>query len=334
MRRAARAPRLRDAAGALALLIAGLAAGLALLAQGGRFSARLDVFSHPAPLYLAAALAAAALALIGAARLRRVGLGLAILGAILSAALILPEFLRDTGPVAAPGAPGQIKVIEFNARRSNQRFQEIADWLASEHPDVVVLEEANTVLADTVLFRMGWRGAAGRIRDSLILTPRPYEAMNRPIVDPRSKLTFVNATYRDAQGPFDVVVTHLVWPGPAQARQRATLHAVLASLPTDRTILAGDFNSTSWSFARRQDDRTFGLVRRDRAFWSWPADVGRAGNTLFPFPLLPIDHLYAGPGWATVSVRRGPPLGSDHYPLVVTLAPVARDGPRPGSPER
>ena len=37
--------------------------------------------------------------------------------------------------------------------------------------------------------------------------------------------------------------------------------------------------------------------------------------------VLPIDHVYAGPGWRTVSVQRGPKLGSDHYPVIVTLAP-------------
>ena len=40
-----------------------------------------------------------------------------------------------------------------------------------------------------------------------------------------------------------------------------------------------------------------------------------------PFALLPIDHVYAGPGWRTVRAERGPRLGSDHYPVIVTLAP-------------
>lgn len=42
-----------------------------------------------------------------------------------------------------------------------------------------------------------------------------------------------------------------------------------------------------------------------------------------PFPMLPIDHVYAGKGWRAVSVTRGPRLGSDHYPMVVVLAPSA-----------
>jgi endonuclease/exonuclease/phosphatase (EEP) superfamily protein YafD len=46
--------------------------------------------------------------------------------------------------------------------------------------------------------------------------------------------------------------------------------------------------------------------------FSWPA-------TRSPIPILPIDHLYAGPAWRTVNVERGPHLGSDHYPLVATL---------------
>jgi endonuclease/exonuclease/phosphatase (EEP) superfamily protein YafD len=41
-------------------------------------------------------------------------------------------------------------------------------------------------------------------------------------------------------------------------------------------------------------------------------------------PFLAIDHVYAGRDWATVKVERGPRVGSDHFPVVLTLAPVSR----------
>nr|QQZ48664.1 hypothetical protein JKL49_14190 [Phenylobacterium glaciei] len=46
----------------------------------------------------------------------------------------------------------------------------------------------------------------------------------------------------------------------------------------------------------------FGLERRTKALFSWPAYLGAK----VPFPFLPIDHVYAGKGWRTVSVKRGP----------------------------
>jgi endonuclease/exonuclease/phosphatase (EEP) superfamily protein YafD len=85
-------------------------------------------------------------------------------------------------------------------------------------------------------------------------------------------------------------------------------------------ILTGDLNTTPWSFGLQRLDRTLGLVRRDRALSTYPAQLfGRP----WPLPFLAIDHVYAGPGWATVKVERGPWLGSDHYPVIVTLAPVS-----------
>ena len=60
------------------------------------------------------------------------------------------------------------------------------------------------------------------------------------------------------------------------------------------------------------------------ALFSWPAAAFTRWNIRAPFPVLAIDHVYAGAAWRTVSVRRGPRLGSDHYPVVVVLA---RDAP-------
>ncbi len=316
---------------AAGLALGAICAGLGLLSLGGAFSARLDVLTHLAPLWGLGAVVGVALA----ARGRRSNLVHATLLATIALAagalLIAPEFLRSTGPVAPPAAPGQLKIIQFNASRDNPRRAGIVDWLVAERPDVVMIEEATPALRDAILARTGWH-VAGAATTAMIFTPAPYLVMRRPTVGPGSKLVWVNATYASASGPFEAVVTHFTWPTRAIHRgQSLDMRRVLAELPRDRTILAGDFNSTPWSFTRRADDRAFGLLRRDRALASWPADGVGVRGVAAPFPFLPIDHVYAGAGWATVSVRRGPRLGSDHYPVVVTLAPIAAPTARAGA---
>jgi len=313
----------RTILGTLGLVLAAICAAAAVAAQGGRFSPSLDILTHLAPLYLAGAMLAAALAAAGSGESRRAGLILAAVGAVASGALIAPELLRDTGPKAAPGASGEIKVIAFNVWEGNRRLEDVTAWLRAENPDIVLLEEATPALRNRIVARTGWSVAGARSND-MIFSRAPYLAMRRPVLAGKRALTWVNATYDTGGGPFEVIVTHTTWPTEhGQQAQSQSLRRVVQALPRERMVLGGDFNSTPWSFSRRRDDAALGLIRRDRALATWP--TGRSGPWPWPAPFsfLPIDHIYAGPGWATTGVRRGPRLGSDHYPLIVTLAPVA-----------
>ncbi|HET6971593.1 MAG TPA: endonuclease/exonuclease/phosphatase family protein, partial [Phenylobacterium sp.] len=305
------------ARGLAALAVAN--AAVAVAAAAGALDARLDLLANLAPLYGIVAVAL----VVGGVLLRAdrpILLAAAAVGLAASAALIAPEVRRDAGPTAPADAPGQIKVIQINALRTNSDIKRVADWLIAERPDIVTISEARHDLRDLILRRTGWKtaGAAGNL---LVLTPKAYERMTRPKAPRGSLLTFVNATYEIEDQPTEIVTTHLLHPSdPAQAPQRRDLAGVVATRPRERMIVTGDFNDAPWSHGLRELDGSLGLIRRDRAVPSYPAQLfGRP----WPWPFLPIDHVYAGPAWATVSVTRGPWLGSDHYPIVVILAPVA-----------
>lgn len=300
------------------LALGGLAA--AALAQGGRWSARLDVLTHFAPIYLAAGLLALGLAFLvpraGRPALAAVSL-LAVVGAAL---LVAPEVLSRGGDPRAPAnASGRIKLIQFNSWGQNAGTDAAAAWILAQEPDIVVLEEPGRLKAKLI--------ASGYLAQcdcgAVILSRQP--ALRR-YAQPRSgdRPGFIAwATFAHPAGEFAVVAAHRYWPVrfARERAQTARLEGVIGALPRERMIVAGDFNSTPWSFARRREDRSWGLIRRTRALFTWPA-ARRSHNRLpAPFPWLPIDHVYAGPGWATVAVARGPELGSDHYPVVVTLAP-------------
>jgi endonuclease/exonuclease/phosphatase (EEP) superfamily protein YafD len=316
-------PFARTLFGFLGLALGGVCAALALLAQGGRFSPRLDVLTHFAPLYLVGSAVAGVLILLGAGTLRRqVGLALALVGALAASALMAPEFLRDTGPTAPRGSPGEIKVIEFNVWWDNPHPERVAEWLKAENPDIVLMAEVRPAVRKLIVDRTGLE-VVGIRTTAHIYSRIPYLGMHRPPLTEKI-LTFVNGTYSAGGRPMEVVVARAVWPTSRKSPpQGPFLRQVVSMLPRERMVLGGDFNSTPWSFQRQRDDRLLGLTRRDRAVGTWPTGHSGLWRWPAPFPLLPIDHIYAGPGWATTSVRRGPRLGSDHYPLIVTLTPVA-----------
>lgn len=301
--------------------LAVIAAACALAALGGLASDRLDVLTHFAPIYLVVAGLAALGALALRTPVRDATLGLATAAAVASGALMAPEFLRDTGPTAPADAPDQIRLVQINATAGNPDIVRIADWLVAQKADVLMIQEARHDLRDLIYRRTHWR-IANRTGNVMIFTPGLRLQMDRRPLPPGASLTYVNATYASASGPFEVITAHIAWPNQRRHRRaRDDLMMVVGRLPHERMVLAGDFNSTPWSFVMRRQEARLGLIRRDRAIPTYPARV--LGHD-WPWPFLPIDHVYAGPGWATVKVERGPNLGSDHYPLITTLAPVAR----------
>jgi endonuclease/exonuclease/phosphatase (EEP) superfamily protein YafD len=305
-------------------LMAGLCATLAIAAQWGRVDLEWDVAAQFAPIWLAgsAICLVTALAFGGARRWSIVAVS--VIGLTFAAALIVPEFVRATGPKAAADASDQLKIVQFNVWHENPDPKQVIDWLNVERPDIAVIEE-NSPHFDRALaaYGRGWTIACPRC-EVMVLSRRPAlsaEYARRRHHGPPAPLT--HAAFQDRHGVFDVVGVHNAWPtDPDQPVQERRLAAFVARLPHERLVLVGDFNSAPWSFQRRRWDAAFGVIRRERAIPTWPAQTYKRLHWL-GLPFLPIDHIYAGPGWATVSVRRGPRLSSDHYPLVITLAPVA-----------
>ena len=301
-------------------LPAGLAcAAAALLAQGGRFSGHLDVLTHFAPLYLLGGTIVLALALLDRRPLR-----LALVGAsavLASLALMAPELLSAVKASSAPPEPPSahtVKLVQFNAGRDSQNLDARIQWLRQEDPDVLVVEDSRPVFQTMVAKQLGRRQSCGMTCEISIFTreaPLKVESPRRGRIGLGPAVAV--AHLQGPAGPYTVVGTHYSWPTAVKTHREngRRMQEILRPLPARTTILMGDFNSTPWSFARRRDDRAFGLERRTHALPTWPA------NGVFGLAFLPIDHVYAGAGWRTVSVTRGPRLGSDHYPIVVTLAP-------------
>lgn len=313
---------------AAALLLAAGSAVLALAAQGGRFSDRLDALTHGAPLLIAGGLLALLTWLLAGRKARTTAL-LALVAVLSAGSLMAPELIRAATQEQVPANGRTLKLLQFNIWYLNKDTEGTVAWIREENPDVIVVEEGYA--------RSG--GTARALRDAYphvttCADPRPCSTMILSRIAPiaegglatpgsQSWLSGAWATYPGNGRPFTVIGVHYTWPWPAGPQQQQTLRLnnVVQGFPKEDLIVSGDFNSTPWSFSLKKQDRMFGLERRTRALFSWPAGhLHERLGVKAPFPILPIDQVYAGSAWRTVSVRRGPKLGSDHYPVVVELA--------------
>lgn len=306
-----------------ALTLAAGALFLGLVGLLGAFSDRADVVNHLAPLWLLAGLAGGVLAAIASRRSERWAIvALALLAVLAHGGLMAPELIAARR--APEKGPATLKVVQFNAWINNEDPDKALAWILAQDADLVFLEEGSGRVWSLIApLRKAYPFAvscAGKESCETWIFSKKRMLDRGGLYEEEKRFSGAWATLADADGSFTVVATHFVWPVPAGPQQAQTRHLaqVLKRFDKGSTIVAGDFNTTPWSWSLRRQDRLFGLERRTRALASWPARGGlRVGD--LPFPILPIDHVYAGKAWKTVGVRRGPPIGSDHHPVVITF---------------
>lgn len=310
----------------VALTVGSVAAACAVLSQFGRWSPRLDILTHFAPFWFAGALVLAlAAGTSPRGRWRRVLFAASVAGLASAAGLMAPEFLQPRAtPTTAPER-ARIRLIQFNTWEKNQDPAGTADWIVTRKPDLVAVEEVTPALAQALMKR-GFHYNRGMVTTA-IFSRLPRASRQLPVPTGYWKLLpdFARRAFAapGGAGDFGVVVAHPAWPVyGASWSGNAALARLLDLYSHDRLIVVGDFNLTPWSFGLARLDLGIGLPRLDRAIPTWPARPQFGGLALAPVvpAFLPIDHVYAGPAWRVVQIRRGPRLGSDHYPLVIDLA--------------
>ena len=304
-----------------------LSAAVALLAVGGLFGFRsgwLDVINNFAPVLVALALVSAALALTTLDRgpTRAVTLGLAAVGALYGLAIMAPDFIQSFQSRDAKGTA--LKVLSTNVWSGNVDPNAAIAQIIARDPDVVLMQETNGRIS-TVFARLqtryphitdcGGNGVRIFTKTPILAQGCGRDGRSRALLD----MAWAQVAAPDGR-PLTLVTAHFNWPFPPgmQEIQRQILQDNIKRLPGD-VVLAGDFNTTPWSFAmRRQDAMLAPLVRRTHGLFSWPARINPIRRP-WPAPAMPIDHLYCGPKWTANRVSSFRMPGSDHFAIEAVL---------------
>jgi len=307
---------------ALNLLIVLATAGLALAtlcALAARLWWAFDLFSHFRVQYVAVALALAIAAL--AVRAYRSVAVLAIV-ALVHGLAIKDLWLGGTAS-AAPGGTA-LRVVSLNVFAYNPTPEKVLEFVRAANADLVVLVDARLDPWQPVLSALRTLYPHQAPRD-----PGPRRVMlfsRHPIVaeqvvrPPGGLRPYLVAEV--ALGDETVVVAgvHPFAPSPTGPdgthRRNRQLDHIAATLGQAQrpVIVAGDFNTTPWSPSFQDLLATAGLrnAAEGRGYIAtWPT---------FFWPLqIPIDHVLLKGPLTVTSVRRGPDVGSDHYPIIADL---------------
>lgn len=290
---------------------------LALAAWCGAIWGFLDGLNHFAPFWLLLSLGAALGCFwVGA----RGWAGYCLAAALAHAAIMAPEFMRAPAPPAPP-SERTVRIVWLNTWMGSRPSDETLRYLETSGADFLLLSELHD------------EGQAGfrrlRVAYPTMIRCRGGHGCDTMILARREPLSQqIDTGLRASVAEFDIegarlrlIAAHVARPNPPERQQRQ-LSALLQVIGSDRqdVILAGDFNSTPWSFTLRRFDRASGLERHTRALPTWPAQAWTRFQLPAVTPFLPIDHVYSGSRWRLVSLQRGPRTSSDHYPIEATFA--------------
>ncbi len=317
------------------LLVGPLCLGSSIIGQLGRWSDVCDLYNCLAPLWTLGGLAVLWICLaLAKGRSRAAGAVMGAIAVLIGAMQIAPTTAKAVidavSAKSIPTSAPRLRLVQFNAYYANRSPKAAVDWLIAQHADIVVVEEGDGI-GGAARARLVAAFPYHNNRSDLMLSKLPLSGDTRlETMAWPSRTTYYGgrSVVEGPAGSFTLIGVHLLWPFPParQAAQRREFAAYLEQTPRDGVLVVGDLNVTPWSFGLQRFERVSGLRRVVHGVPTWPAPLnGVAFNRIAAWlsaglAVMPIDHVFAGRGWRTVNVRRGPMLGSDHYPLVVDLA--------------
>lgn len=256
--------------------------------------------------------------------------GLVIILLLLCAAANAYEMLRATRPARAKveGEGRMVRLVFANLLETNLATDRVIDWLARDRPDVFICAEAHRHWrrALTVLEEDYPHVAGSAQGDVMIFSRRPFEA--EPVD------LFVDIGHAVAVQVDGLTIVGLHTASPEDLRRSTALEELLDQAgaflrgTTGPVVVTGDFNATPWTPPVRRLMAQTGLRCAPGALaGTYPAAL--LGRVVPTWLAIPIDVVLAGGGAHAVSRRRGPSIGSDHWPVVVELVLADRSDLKP-----
>ncbi len=276
----------------------------------------VELFAHFRLQYLAISL----ILFIFFAAARNLALGaLLLLTVVFNASYVLPWYFGGD-PQSDDAA---IKLLHVNVLSSNEDYDRLFQLVAAEQPDLIFLQELSPA----------WLEATRPLQEDYPYTYTEPREGNFGI-GLFSRLPLDTVTHVDSP-PLDfptIIATltvngellTLIYTLPMIPLGRANVEArnehlesvaALATQVEHPVMLIGDFNTTVWTRPYRALEASTGLRNSRKGFGILPT-----WSTFMPFAMIAIDHALVSDDISVVETRTGRRIGSDHLPLILTVA--------------
>lgn len=239
--------------------------------------------------------------------------------AAVNASFVVPWYTEAPTETGA----SELKLLNANVHARNGAHQKLLDLVLAEQPDLLVLQEVTPEWAKSLqglTTTYPYRLVEPRHGSFGIALLSRYPLSSSVSIDsgPGSPPVLV-ATVNVDGVEIAVIGMHPVIPLPqrnfeARNSQLEGIGKLLQQTQNPR-ILIGDLNATMWDLHYEALENRSWLRNARKGFGvvpTWP--------TFLPFAMIPIDHVLVSEDIGVIDVRSGPRIGSDHLPLVVTLA--------------
>ncbi|RMG72238.1 MAG: endonuclease/exonuclease/phosphatase family protein [Bacteroidetes bacterium] len=246
----------------------------------------------------------------------------AALPALVLIGLIIGRMAPLYGPTPTPLPGESLRLITLNVLKHARTYETVRAYLLDTQADIVVLTEVTPAWAAALRplrAAYPYRYAAPKwgYFGLMILSRYPLRDTTTHYLA-AVQVPTLQAVVETPAGPLGLLAVHP--PSPPNRQSMRWRNEILAELPRlrrtlpDQTVLAGDLNTTGFGQVFRRLCRETGL-RDSRLGWgrqpSWRSHWGIAG--------IDLDHVLVSPGIGVSGRTVGPPVGSDHRPVVVDL---------------
>ncbi len=309
------------------------AATSAVLALFGFIIPELDLLNHGQILLFPGTIVGlVVVAALLRGQLRGIGLMLSVAGVLASGSIMLPEIIGSLRQRPEAPGTGSVSMMTHNLFGLNYDVEQVTEAIFAADPDIIAFQEyfeeqasqVHPALLAKYPFFIRCRGGK---RANLGLYSRlpfvqvddgacPHDAYGS------QRTGHILARFEAPNGKsFSVITTHLDWPFPIarQAEQLTALSGVVDKIEGP-VILAGDFNSTSWSYALRGFVQNNGMVRETMNLLTFPMSWFYLGRWRDTMPFLPLDHVMTRGGIVVHAINTSAPTGSDHLPVLVRFS--------------
>lgn len=294
-----------------------------LAALLGRYLWFLELFTHIKPHLACCFFVYAGLELL-AHRHRHAVAGLLFAG--VNAVPVLLLFLPDTSQATQPDSePVQLRILQANILTGNTNSAALFALISLENPDVVVLQEPNR----------RWLHQLSSLTNRYpVFATCPRDDNFGAAIYCRSNALSAHIFQLGSPGSTPVSHARVAWRGRTvtvagvhplapcnrhdwQGRNTFTRDLARTFRDTEGPlVVTGDFNNTPWSahfvaFLKISGLRDSAQGRGPQA--TWP-------TTTCPWMRIPLDHCFHSHDVRVISKRPGPPIGSDHLPLIIDVA--------------